>query len=121
MNERTTPREAPEVRRFEEASAIECPCGVARRLFARDDGGPVGIHRVRISQDSQRHYHKHTTEYYIVLEGSGEIELNDERVAIKPGDVVYIPPYTRHVARGDLEIINVVCPPFDPADEYLEE
>lgn len=117
----TDQHEAPMVRRIEDVSAIDCPCGAARRVFSREDGGPVGIHRVTISRDAQRHYHKKTTEYYIILEGAGEVELNDERVPVKPGDVVYIPPYTRHVARGEFEIINVVHPPFDPADEYIAE
>ncbi len=121
MSEHKTPIGTPAVRRLEEVSAIDCPCGAARRVFSREDGGPLGIHRVTISQDAQRHYHKNTTEYYVVLEGSGEIELNEERVTVKPGDVVYIPPYTRHVAKGHLEIINVVYPPLDPADEYIDE
>ena len=48
---------------------------------------------------------------------------NDQGLSllVKPGDVVYIPPFTRHVARGNFEIINVVHPPFDPSDEYLDE
>ena len=109
------------VRRIADVNAVDCPCGVARRVFSREDGGPVGIHHVTISEDAQRHYHKHTTEYYVVLEGHGEIELNEKRVAVGPGDVVFIPPYTRHAARGKLTIINVVYPPLDPADEFVEE
>lgn len=109
------------VRNTSEVRAVDCPCGAARRVFSREDGGPLGIHRVTISKDSKRHYHKRTTEYYVILEGSGEVELDDERIAVKPGDVVYIPPYTKHVARGSLEIMNVVYPPFDPDDEYVVE
>ncbi|MFW6368424.1 MAG: cupin domain-containing protein [Spirochaetota bacterium] len=125
MNERQsstgTPSETPEVRRIDDVAAVDCPCGAARRVFSRGDGGPLGIHRVTISRNAKRHYHKHTTEYYIIIEGSGEIELNDERIAVSAGDIVYIPPYTRHAARGRLEIMNVVYPPFDPTDEYLDE
>jgi len=109
------------VRRIAEVDAVDCPCGTARRVFSRADGGPVGIHHVTISEDAQLHYHKRTTEYYVVLEGHGEIELDDERVKVGPGDVVYIPPLTRHAARGTLTIINVVHPPLDPADEFVEE
>ncbi|MFO7774418.1 MAG: cupin domain-containing protein [Candidatus Hydrogenedentota bacterium] len=114
-------QQSPTVRNVNDVSPITCPCGDARRIFSQDDQGPVGIHRVTISHEAQRHYHKKTTEYYIILEGEGEVELNDERVPVKPGDVVYIPPFTRHVARGNFEIINVVHPPFDPSDEYLDE
>jgi len=32
-----------------------------------------------------------------------------------------IPPGVAHAARGDLTIINVVVPPFDPDDEEAVE
>ncbi len=65
------------------------------------------------------HYHKQTTEIYVVLAGDGAIELDGVRHPVRQGDVVLIPPGTRHAAHGRLEILNVVSPPFDPDDEYL--
>jgi mannose-6-phosphate isomerase-like protein (cupin superfamily) len=76
---------------------------------------------VKISGEAKKHYHKTLTEYYVVLEGAGEIEMNDTLVAVESGDVLMIPPGTRHALRGKFEIINVVVPPFDPEDEYLVE
>jgi hypothetical protein len=32
-----------------------------------------------------------------------------------------IKPMTRHVARGNLRIVNIVIPPFDEEDEYIVE
>ena len=54
-----------------------------------------------------------------MLEGSGVMELDDERVEISPGDVIHIPPGVRHRAVGSLTILNIVTPPFDPADEHV--
>ncbi len=116
-----TQRRQYQVRRLASTPAVDCPCGVARRMFSRDDDTLLGVHRVTIAADARKHYHKDTTEYYIILEGEGELELDEDVVPVKPGDVVMIPPYTRHAARGALEIINVVYPPLDPSDEYFDE
>jgi mannose-6-phosphate isomerase-like protein (cupin superfamily) len=109
------------IRKLGDTDAVPCPCGSARRILTRTDGGPVSIHRVTISTDAKLHYHKALTEHYIVLSGSGEMELDGERVPVGPGDVAMIPPLVRHAARGKMEIINVVCPPFDPEDEWVAE
>lgn len=105
-------------RNFDEVEPVACPCGEARRAITSADNERLSIHRVRISREARKHHHTRLTEYYVVLSGEGEIEINDERVAVRPGDVVMIPPGTRHVARGELEILNIVTPPFDPADEF---
>ena len=106
------------VKTLEDTPPIACPCGTARRIITGEDNDLLSVHRVTIRKEARKHYHTRLTEYYIILSGSGEIELDDERVPVKPGDVIMIPPGTRHVARGELEIINIVCPPFDPADEH---
>jgi len=109
------------VRHGSDVAPVPCPCGQATRIISGADNDLVSIHRVRIDGEAKMHYHKVLAEHYVVLSGSGEIELDDERIAVGPGDVVYIPPGTAHALRGRFEIINVVTPPFDPADEYVVE
>jgi len=106
------------IKRLEDAVSVPCPCGQARRILTAEDNELLSIHRVSIRTEGRKHYHTRLTEYYVILSGTGEIELDDDRVEVKPGDVVMIPPGTRHAARGDFEILNVVCPPFDPEDEH---
>jgi hypothetical protein len=48
------------------------------------------------------------------------MESGGERVAAGPGGAVPIPPEVRHRAAGRMTILNVVVPPFDPADERLD-
>ncbi len=60
------------------------------------------------------------TEIYIVLEGSGHMELDGQLFPIQPMTVVYIKPGCRHRAIGNLKVINVPVPPFDPADEWFD-
>ena len=68
------------------------------------------------------HYHREHTEIYYILEcaAGAAIELDGERVAVSTGHAVMIPPGVRHRAVGRMTILNVVVPPFDPADEWFD-
>ena len=109
------------LKRLADVKPVACPCGSARRILTGDDNDCISVHRVKISQEAKKHYHKRLTETYVILSGSGEMELGKDRVPVSPGDVIMIPPLTRHVAHGNFEIINIVCPPFDPEDEFVVE
>jgi hypothetical protein len=41
-------------------------------------------------------------------------------MAVGPDGAVLIPPEVRHRAVGRMTILNVVVPPFDPADEWFD-
>ena len=102
---------------------VPCPCGTARRAFIGEDNQTCSVHMVEISKHSKAHYHKKQTETYYFLEGEGEIELDGKRISVRPGMAVMIRPGTRHRAvpgDGPMKIINVVVPPFDPADEWFD-
>jgi mannose-6-phosphate isomerase-like protein (cupin superfamily) len=76
------------------------------------------MHLVEITQDSRPHYHKKMTEIYLILEGEGFMELDGQRIPVRPMTSIFIKPGCRHRAVGNLKIINVPIPAFDPADEY---
>ena len=78
------------------------------------------MHIVDIQQDSRTHYHKKTTEIYVVLEGNGHIELDGKVFPVKPMTAIYIKPGCRHRAIGKLRILNVPVPAFDEADEWFD-
>lgn len=75
---------------------------------------------MKLKEDTVPHYHKKTTEIYVVLEGEGYVELDGQRIPVKPFTAVYIPPMCRHRAIGNLEILNIPIPPFDPEDEWID-
>ena len=95
-----------------------CPCGRARRAFGGEPGAVASLHLVEISADARAHYHKRMTEIYLVIEGEGHVELDGELVPVKPLTAIYIKPGCRHRAVGNMKIINVPVPAFDPADEF---
>lgn len=97
---------------------VPCPCGQARRAFNEPGNHLATVHLTEISTDSRAHYHKVMTEIYIVLEGEGYLEADGERIPLKPMTSVMIRPGCVHRAVGNLKIINVPMPPFNPADEF---
>ena len=97
-----------------------CPCGTTRRAFASGENSVASVHQVEIHEDARTHYHKGMTEIYVVLEGVGEMELDGERVPVRPMSSIMIKPGCRHRAIGKLKILNIAIPAFDPADEWFD-
>jgi mannose-6-phosphate isomerase-like protein (cupin superfamily) len=106
---------------LDELPARPCPCGLTRRAFAKPGQRAASVHLVDIQEDARPHYHKRTTEIYVVLQGTGSIELDGKRYPVKPLSAVYIQPGCRHRAVGGLQILNVPIPAFDPSDEWFDE
>lgn len=62
------------------------------------------------------HKHVHHTETVYVLEGTGEMQLGDKTLAIKPGDFIKIPQGTVHgvttTSTIPLKVLSVQAPEF---------
>jgi mannose-6-phosphate isomerase-like protein (cupin superfamily) len=108
------------VAQLPEIPPVACPCGQARRAFGDSPSVLLSVHLTEISADARTHYHKRLTETYVVLEGEGFLELDGERVPLKPLTAVTIRPGCRHRAVGNLKILNFVVPAFDPEDEWFD-
>ena len=108
------------VRKARTVDPVPCPCGSATRIVTSHDDSRVSIHRVEISREAKKHYHGKMTEYYVILDGSGEMELDDDRVTVAPGDLIEIPPGTRHRALGQLRVLVVAMPGFNRDDEFFD-
>lgn len=108
------------IARLDEVEPVRCPCGFARRAFATPDNTVATMHLVDIQTDSRVHYHKKMTEIYLILEGEGFMELDGERIPVKPLTSIFIKPGCRHRAVGKLKIVNVPIPAFDPHDEWFD-
>ena len=101
---------------------VPCPCGTARRAFAGASNFPATVHLTEISADAEVHHHRVQTEVYVILECGPDaaLELDGERVPVQPLDAVRIPPGVRHRAVGEMKVLIVCAPKFDPADEFVE-
>lgn len=107
---------------FAAVDPVRCPCGFARRAFAETPDFPGTLHVTDISVDSRLHYHKRLTETYFILEcePGAKLQLDDERIDLRPGMCIMIRPGTRHRAIGTVKVLIVVYPKFDPQDEWFD-
>ncbi|MBE7560314.1 cupin domain-containing protein [bacterium] len=108
------------IAQLDEVAPVDCPCGASRRAFVTPENSVATLHMVDIKDDARPHYHKKLTEIYLILEGEGAMELDGERVPVKPMTAVFIPPGVRHRAVGRLRIVNVPIPAFDAEDEWFD-
>ena len=110
-----------EIAQLDEVESTQCPCGMTKRAFVSPENPVATIHIVDISKDSRVHYHKKLTEIYLVLEGQGHMELDGEMVLVKPMTTILIKPGCRHRAVGQMRIVNIPVPAFDPQDEWFDD
>ncbi len=60
------------------------------------DNVTLGTQRVPSGAGNPRHRHAYMDEFFYVLEGSGTVLLNDERLPIHRGDTIFIPKGSWH-------------------------
>ncbi len=108
---------------FDSLEGVPCPCGTARRALVDEPGFPGTIHRTEISMDAKLHYHRRLSETYYVLQcdADAKMQLDDDLVPVRPGTCVFIPPGVRHRAVGQMTVLIVCLPKFDPDDEVIAE
>ena len=76
------------------------------------------------SRRKQAHYHKKTTEWILVLEGSGFVEIDDVARRAEPNDWIQVDPGEAHALRNiNDEHMTVLCvcnPAFDMGDVHYK-
>lgn len=107
---------------FADIPGTPCPCGIARRAFADVEDFPATVHVTDIREDAQVHYHKRLTEAYYFLECADDaaMHLDGERIPVRTGMSILIPPGVRHSALGKMRVLIVAMPKFDPSDEWFD-
>jgi mannose-6-phosphate isomerase-like protein (cupin superfamily) len=110
------------IEELESLDAVKCPCGSTKRAFVTPENSTASLHLVEISEDAKLHYHKKITEIYVILEteGDGFMELDGDKIPVKPMHAIFIKPGCRHRAVGKMKILNMPVPAFDPDDEFFD-
>ena len=64
-----------------------------------------------------------TSEVYYILEGEGEMHINNESAKVHSGQAVYIPPnskqYIKNIGNSDLKFLCIVDPAWRAKDEKI--
>ena len=112
---------ASDVTHFDDIPPADCPCGQARRAWADAADFPATVHRTSVGLDARPHVHRGQTECYVVLDcGPGAaLELDGRRIPVTAGSTALIRPGCVHRAVGEMELLIVCTPKFDPADERV--
>ena len=99
-------------------------CFIYEIWGARSDAA-VSVARARVEPGvtTQLHALEGIDERYLIVQGSGEMEVGGEPpVSVSPGDAVLIPAGTSqritNVSESDLIFLCICTPPFHP-DAYL--
>ena len=109
------------VAHLEDVDPIKCPCGTTKRAFMSPDNSVATLHLLEVKEDAELHYHKKLTEIYLILEGEGYMELDGDRVPVKPLTGILIKPGCRHRAVGEMRVAIIPIPAFDPEDEWFDD
>lgn len=79
---------------------------------------------IEAGEQTQRHYHRRSEEFYFLIEGTGDMELDGEHRAVGPGDAVLIPAGSWHQITADpggpIRMLVCCAPPYSHDDTYLE-
>ena len=79
---------------------------------------------VKLAETTLPHWLK-SSEVYYILEGKGEMYIDDEKAKVSTGAVVYIPPNSvqriKNNGTNDLIFLCIVDPAWKPEDEELVE
>jgi len=111
-------------RHLDEVDPVPCPCGASYRIIKSCDQRGFNLHITEI-QDSIAHYHRHCTEVYTILEGTGILHCDGEALEVRPGSVVVIPPLVRHRLvsnqKGHPVKVHIVgLPAWQAEDEHFD-
>jgi mannose-6-phosphate isomerase-like protein (cupin superfamily) len=73
--------------------------------------------------ETRPHFHARSEEIYVLLEGSGEMEVDGDSRAVGPGDAVLIPPGAWHRIRageeGELRFLCCCAPAYADEDTFF--
>jgi len=80
--------------------------------------------RLAVGGSTTRHRHPSTEEIYYILEGTGEMQIDDESRQVGPGDAIAIPPGASHELRNTGQtVLKLLCccvPAYEHKDTILE-
>jgi mannose-6-phosphate isomerase-like protein (cupin superfamily) len=78
---------------------------------------------VRCGESTIPHRLHRSTELYYILEGRGEMHIDDGVSVVVPGQIILIPPtkvqYIENTGTGDLVFLCIVSPKWQAEDETL--
>ena len=80
----------------------------------KGDGLSVIQERVPPGKFEIKHFHHHSRQFFYILSGEATMVVNNERITLRAGQGIEIPPGTRHQFRNDsaaeVNFLVISCP-----------
>lgn len=102
---------------------LQCPGYAKKILLTEDDlnqkGALVQLIRISPHTSTAKHFHKHCTEVFHVIRGSGTFVIEGKTIRMKLGDTLSCEPREIHTAKndGDEPLVYVVFKTNAVADD----
>jgi len=117
-----------QVRSREDAIPFTTADGSTIRVLLDADSGTANQSLAEASlepgQATARHYHARSEELYVLLDGTGVMEIDGESSDVGPGAAVLIPPGARHQIRASedepLRFLCCCAPPYSHEDTFFD-
>lgn len=90
-------------------------------LIKENEFKDVDFAFIEVRGGTKKHYHKKLTEFYYVIGGSLEVELDGVREKLEKGSIIQIMPHTNHKAYGNADLLVICSPPWREEDEIVVE
>ncbi len=113
------------VKYLKEIPIVKGTCGETQVLSTEEDFKQGNVSIVMIESSTSPHFHKETTEFYVIEKGSGRLIIGEETYEIKNGMIAIIPPNIAHyiIPREVIKVLvfSVPCWRQDDLFELLED
>ncbi len=80
----------------------------------------IGMVVLMPGEDFNTHYHNKIEENFLTLEGSVDIYVDNEKLTLKEGDIIQVPPQRNHFLKNNGTVpwkAVFVKAPYDPKDK----
>ena len=91
------------------------PAGMGKSTIARGDYMFAGLNAFEPGQEHAPHAHENQDKLYLVLEGSGTVQIGDETEHLSVGDAAFAPSGVMHSIHNTsaqrLVVMAILAPP----------
>lgn len=94
--------------------------GIELSVFKDADGVGIVLGETKEGHN-QKFFHKKSTFHYLILEGSADFYLDEEKVSVKEGDLLSIKPNTEIYYKGNMKFALLTTPPWTQEEEVITQ
>jgi quercetin dioxygenase-like cupin family protein len=112
-----------EVASYESLEPFTTKDGSTIREYLHSPAQSLAEATLEPGQSTRRHYHARSEEIYLLIDGSGTMELDGEARDVRGGDAILIPAGAWHELLAGADGVRLLCccvPPYADDDTFFE-